>query len=428
MSKQAVVVGAGLGGLVAAIELQKLGWDVSVLEASSEPGGRLKTDEVEGFTLDRGFQVLLESYPTAAEMLDYEKLNLKPFHSGAHVYDGRRLVTVDGKNPIGTLFNPYFSFQNKWMTGMMNIEVRGTDDSLIFKQPDMTAEAKLRAHGYKDDFLDQFARPFFGPVMHDPELQTSSRYLSFLWKHFSAGRTSLPQGGIAKIVQQLVEKLPGRTIECGVKVDEVRTEADGRFTVVCGDGSTRVCDAVVLATEAPEAARLSGQEFPTEGKDAVYLWFDAAQAPVEDKMIVVNAASFRDVNLVAPVSNIDPKRAPSGRHLVCVGVDRSMNTMDDGTLISRVVEIIRSWGVFQGVGDWRCLRVDRIPYAQLDQPMGVYDHLPDVRGIVPGIYFGGEFARHGSIEGAMLAGKNAAEAVEHDFAAGGRLVEATLAH
>jgi phytoene dehydrogenase-like protein len=163
------------------------------------------------------------------------------------------------------------------------------------------------------------------------------------------------------------------------------------------------------------------------GKDAVYLWFDAPQAPVEDKMIVVNAKSLHDINLVAPVSNIDPTRAPAGRHLVCVGVDRSMNSMDDETLVARVVEIINSWGVFRSVTEWRCLRVDRIPYAQLDQPLGVYDHLPDVRSAVPGMYFGGEFARHGSIEGAMLAGKCAAEAAELDFSAE-RTAEATPAN
>jgi phytoene dehydrogenase-like protein len=80
-----VVVGAGLAGLAAARELQARGVDAVVLERSDGVGGRVRTDAVDGFLLDRGFQVLLAGYPEAARVLDYDALDLRAFYPGALV-------------------------------------------------------------------------------------------------------------------------------------------------------------------------------------------------------------------------------------------------------------------------------------------------------------------------------------------------------
>ena len=63
MNSDVLVVGAGISGLVAAVELKRRGFSVQVLEASDNVGGRIRTDVVDGFLLDRGFQVLLTAYP-----------------------------------------------------------------------------------------------------------------------------------------------------------------------------------------------------------------------------------------------------------------------------------------------------------------------------------------------------------------------------
>lgn len=88
--KDVVIVGAGLAGLTCARRLQAGGLDCVVLEASEAVGGRVRTDLVEGFQLDRGFQVLLTAYPAARKWLDYERLALKKFSAGARVWcEGR---------------------------------------------------------------------------------------------------------------------------------------------------------------------------------------------------------------------------------------------------------------------------------------------------------------------------------------------------
>ena len=82
-SAQVVVVGAGIAGLNAAHHLTEAGLDVVVVEASDRVGGRIQTDEVDGFLLDRGFQLYNPSYPDGARVLDHEALELRPFFPGA---------------------------------------------------------------------------------------------------------------------------------------------------------------------------------------------------------------------------------------------------------------------------------------------------------------------------------------------------------
>jgi phytoene dehydrogenase-like protein len=84
-----IIVGAGLAGLAAAIHCAEANLSVIVLEAADGVGGRVRSDYVDGFILDRGFQVLLTAYPEAKAMLDYRALALKKFTPGSLIrFDG----------------------------------------------------------------------------------------------------------------------------------------------------------------------------------------------------------------------------------------------------------------------------------------------------------------------------------------------------
>src|SRR5262245_33562595 len=118
MGSDVVVIGAGVSGLVCALELTRLGFPVQVLEASDAVGGRVRTDLVDGFRLDRGFQVLLTAYPEAHRWLSYEGLALRGFEPGA-------LVQLDGKlhrvsdplrrpsHALSSAFAPVGTFRDK---------------------------------------------------------------------------------------------------------------------------------------------------------------------------------------------------------------------------------------------------------------------------------------------------------------------------
>src|SRR3954462_15798518 len=113
-----IVVGGGLAGLACARFLHQRGLDVKLLEASDAIGGRVRTDRVDGFLLDRGFQVLLTAYPESRRVLDYGELDLRPFNSGALVRRGGKLNPLfhPGRHPdLGatTAFSPLLGFRDK---------------------------------------------------------------------------------------------------------------------------------------------------------------------------------------------------------------------------------------------------------------------------------------------------------------------------
>src|SRR6202166_4780809 len=95
-SADVLIIGAGLAGLCCAKRLTEAGITFQIVEASDGIGGRVRTDEVDGFLLDRGFQVLLTAYPEAKHYLDFSRLDLRSFHSGVlSWYGGRMNKLVD---------------------------------------------------------------------------------------------------------------------------------------------------------------------------------------------------------------------------------------------------------------------------------------------------------------------------------------------
>ncbi|MEV1146569.1 FAD-dependent oxidoreductase, partial [Micromonospora sp. NPDC049799] len=83
-----VIVGGGLAGLAAARRLHRAGVPWRLLEARGRLGGRVATDTVDGYLLDRGFQVLNTAYPQLGKLLDVDRLHLGYFTSGVLVRKG----------------------------------------------------------------------------------------------------------------------------------------------------------------------------------------------------------------------------------------------------------------------------------------------------------------------------------------------------
>ena len=110
-----VVVGAGLAGLACAQRLVAAGREVIVLEASDAVGGRVRTDEIDGFRCDRGFQLINPAYPALPRVVDVDQLDLRAFGAGVVVATeaGRsvladprrlpRLLPATLRSPVGSL-------------------------------------------------------------------------------------------------------------------------------------------------------------------------------------------------------------------------------------------------------------------------------------------------------------------------------------
>ncbi len=225
-----LVAGGGLAGLACAIRLNEAGAQPLVFEATDAPGGRVQTDQVDGFLLDRGFQVFLDAYPEAGALLDKRSLDLRPFKPGALVFHEGRLRRVmdvfrDPRHLLESALAPIGSIADKLRVALLKWRLGRVGIGEIAAHGDMTTEQYLQRAGFSSKMIDVFFRSFYGGIFLERELRTSSRMFEFTFKMFSQGSATLPARGMGEITRQLASRLPAEAIRLGERVTEVR--ADG---------------------------------------------------------------------------------------------------------------------------------------------------------------------------------------------------------
>jgi len=405
-----VVVGAGLAGLAAARELQSRGVDALVLERSDGVGGRVRTDAVDGFLLDRGFQVLLAGYPEAARILDYAALDLKPFYPGALVRAGGRFVRVadprrrphDALRALGPVAAPGDAVA---LPRLLGRSVRALRAGLDTGQPETSARAALADAGISPRLVERFLRPFLAGITLEPELAGSSRFAQFVLASFLAGPTAVPARGMGAIPQQLADALHPGTVRLGAEVARIDPGE-----VRLASGERVAARAVVVAAEAPAAAGLVEDLRDPGAVSTTALWYDAPSSPLPAAggprgALVLDGEREGPVNNLAVMSDVAPGYAPAGRALVNASLP-GLDAREDADLDRAARDQLRGW--FGGeVDGWRLLRVDRIAHAQPRQPPGALD--PPVRPLRQGreLWVCGDHLGTASINGALGTGRRA---------------------
>lgn len=402
-----IVVGAGLAGLACARILLERGVDVHVVEASDAVGGRVRTDTVDGFLLDRGFQVLLTAYQEVQDQVEVERLELRTFAPGSLVWTGSALERLgdpwrEPGSALASLRARVGTLGDKMKVGSLRRRVLDMTPESCFQGEDRTTRQELEALGFTQDFIRLFFVPFLGGVFLDRGLETSARLFRYYFRCFSVGEAALPARGMERLPELLAEPLAGR-VTLGATVTSV---AAGGITLE--GGATVEADQVVLAVDGTAAAALLGEKAPAF-KPAVTAYFAAPEAPTRHPLLVLDGEGTGPANHVAVLSNVAPEYAPEGRHLVSVsGVGAAAR--DPEAFHRGATEQLRRW-FGPGVDAWEHLRTYAIPHALPKHPPGSVDGTGEPRVRDDGLLVTGDHTAFGAIQGALLAGRRTAERV-----------------
>ena len=391
-----------MAGLACAMTLQQAGVPFLLFEQDEKVGGRVQTDEFDGYRLDRGFQVLLTAYPEARKFLDYEKLELRKCYPGSRVWykDKFHRVSDPFRHPLDgvcSVFNPIGSFWDKVKVGMLRLgllSTRSMEDTLS------TTEA-LAELGYSEAMIDRFWKPFMRGVFLENELSTSVRKFEETFSLFAKGDTVLPRLGICEIPKQMAKRLPEDSIFLKQEVKKV-----GECSLVTSDGKEWQGRAVVLATEEPVANRLLRLKQPNRewnSVDCLYFSLPEKELPCTSPILHLDGSGTGPINNLTFISTLSDC-APTGRALASASV---IGKKEMG--IDQVVELAN-----QQLSSWfgeRAKKWDFLRAYRIRQAVPNYDCVPDLETKKNGVYRCGDYLGLPSIDSAMRSGRLVAESI-----------------
>ena len=397
------IVGAGVSGLVAAKVLESHGCRSVVIESTDRVGGRVKTDFLDGFQLDHGFQVLLTSYPEAQKHLDYKSLELQKILPGAAIFLSKKQKIIG--NPLKeisflfpTLFSGVGCFSDKLRILQLNHILKRKTLSEIFSESELSTSLYLKQFGFSNDIIRDFFTPFFGGIFLESKLETSSRMFEFVYKMFGEGHAALPKAGMEAIPKQLYENLQNTDFMfnkevVSIKENEItladRTKLESQVTILAADASGLV---------------VREKHKPMTWKSCQTLYFETNKRVIGEKLIGLIPTQGTLINnifyhtSVKTMSNIN-------KELLSVTVIEN-HSLSDEMLVSRVKAELQE---YCGIMFPKFIKLYSIPKALPNLQSVIHDlNIADTSCPVPGVFLAGDSLLNGSLNAAMMSGERAA--------------------
>jgi protoporphyrinogen oxidase len=399
------IIGGGVSGLIAASILEKNGFNPTVLEATERVGGRIKTDIIDGYQLDHGFQVILTAYPAVKKYLDYKALELQIFLPGASIFKAHRQSIIgdplrDISLLISTLFSGIGSISDKFKILKLNHKIKKKSLTDIFSEKEQTTISYLRELGFSKQILNDFFIPFFSGIFLENQLETSSRMFEFVYKMFGEGHAAIPKAGMEAIPKQLLNNLKTTTFQYNTKVATVE---EGKITLK--NGRKLESDFTILTIPANNLiSNIKKQSI--EWRSCVTLYFETTTRVINKPLIGLIAKPGSLVNNIVYNSSLTSVAKPA-HELLCVTVIDDQNLSDD-ELVTAVKEELR---VLCDITIIRFIKQYRITKALPKLENLKYEMKPSETKLSKSIFVSGDTQLNASFNAAMISGEQAALAV-----------------
>jgi protoporphyrinogen oxidase len=402
-----VIIGGGISGLTCAKYLNEKGYGFMLLEGSDALGGRVRTDKVDGFLLDRGFQVLLTNYPEAKKILNYNNLDLKYFSSGSMIKAEKGFMKME--NPfrnkmayITMAFSSVGSLSDKLKIRKFANELAEIPDEDFFKMDATDTLTFLKNYGWSDKMINNFFKPFFGGVFLENDLVTSSNFFQFVFKQFFRGDAAIPADGIQAIPEQIAEMIPNNRIRKNARVKGF----EGNQIFLDG-GEVITADKIVVATDPHTSDELLGETNKRVYNITTCTYFSAESSPLNgQKFIALNPNRRGAVHNVCVPSDIAPNYGNAGKSLISVST-QGLEKLDERNLTNRIKRELFDWFGAK-VNVWKHLKTYHIPESLVQYRAG--SEKQEMK-LAENLYRCGDYLAYPSLNAAMQTGREVAQII-----------------
>ena len=399
------IIGAGISGLITAQILENHGYHPTIIEATATVGGRVKSDIINGYTLDHGFQVLLTSYPAAKKYLDYKALDLQELLPGATIFKNGKSQTIgDPLRKISllipTLLSSIGTVSDKIKILKLNTLLKKKKIAAIFKTQETTTLQYLKDFGFSNEIITEFFIPFFSGIFLETELETSSRMFEFVYKMFGDGLAVIPKNGIQAIPNQLKNNLKNTTFKFNTPVKEVKDKH-----IILTDNKTIASHITIIATDASSLiSNLKNQE--THWKSCDTLYFETKKSVLKKPLIGLISDKNTLINNIFYHTSVATS-TKTEKELLSVTIIKD-HQLEEEVFIKEVVAELRSKC---GILDVTFLKRYQIKKALPKLTNLQYEISSTETKLKSTIFLAGDQLLNGSLNAAMISGERAAMGV-----------------